>query len=297
MIWKITFVWCVAIWSFCIGKEVSYLIDTIEGQYPYDITIFTQSHNINTFEEQETIIIYQDHRFIDRIETFRDYPLYYLDFDGDGYQELIFKIFDGSRTFDWVIVKIMPKMKKPIVFEGMAELSHIFYINGKPILKTWESYGALYAAKNATVTVYADFNDTHFHLNKALQKKELMMLKIPKKAADIFFRENGFLGTHHPEALMESITYAMQAWYAGESEKAVTLLLRTLQTTDKATMFLFLEDLIDELSQSHYWNDIVHFNGWQSENYEIVGKTFVPHYKNLDKDDIARELFRQMFKK
>lgn len=297
MMWRVVFAWFVALWSLCMAEEAHYRIDTIEGKYPYGITIETKSTRVNTPDEHETIMIYQDGKLVDRIETFRVYPREILDLDRNGYKELIFDIFDGSRTFDRVIVTIKPHMPKPTVFKGMAESSRILHIDGKPRLQTWENYGALYSAERAVVTVYADFNGTHFHLNKSLQHRAFAILKIPQQTADIFLKENGFLGTHRTQALMEIIAYIVHAWYAGESEKAIALLHRRLHPSDNATMYLFLQELVDELSQSRFWNDIVAFNEWQEDDYEIVGEVLMHRYRNLDKDDIVRALFEQIVEK
>ncbi len=297
MMWRVAVVWFVALCSLCTAEGAQYRIDTIEGKYPYGITIETKSTRVNTSDEHETIMIYQDGKLVDRIETFRDYPLYSLDLDGDGYKELVFKIFDGSRTFDRVVVTIKPHMPKPTVFKGMAESSRILHIDGKPRLKTWENYGALYAAERADVTVYADFNGTHFHLNKSLQQRAFAKTKPPRQTADIFLKESGFLGTHRTQALMEIIAYTVHAWYAGESEKAIALLHQRLHPSDNATMYLFLQELVDELSQSRFWEDIVAFNGWQEDDYEIVGETLMHRYRNLDRDDIVRALFEQIVEK
>ena len=296
MIFKRVIIWCIATVSLCMAKGTPYSVDTIEGKYPYGIRIHAQSFNINIpDEEHETITIYQNRKLIDRIKTYRDDPLGYTDLDGDGYKEVVFNLFDGERGFDLVIATIKPKMQKPLVFKGVK--GDIVHIDGKPKLLTWESYGAIYSAEYAFVTIYADFNGTDLHLDKSLQKEELSKLQQPQQKADVFLQENGFLGTHSPKALIKIIAYAAQAWYAGESNQAIALLRRTVHPTDKATMYLFLQDFVEGLSWSRFWDDIREFNNWQEEDGEMVGGVIVLRYKNMDKDAITRVLFEQMYKK
>ena len=253
-------------------------IDTIEGRYPYDITIKTKSSNINTPDEHETIWIDQGHKHIDRIETFRAYPLYRADLDGDGFEELVFKIHDGGGRFDWVIVSLKPKVANTVVLKDFAELSRIERIDGKPKLITWESYGALYSADTADIEIVAAFDGKRFHLDRASMRKRFEHMEIPKKITLLDFNEEGYLHPHKPLVLIEAMRYALYGLYVGESARALEVLRETIHPVGRATLYLFLQELVDELSQSRFWDDIVAFNDWRDNHYEIVGERVIDHF-------------------
>lgn len=293
-------VWCLLTVQSCGAKELP-RIQSIEGSYRYGIRIednaTAPTPEKDFQDEHETISIYQKQRLINRIETFRSYPLYFADLDADGKKELIFKIFDGGDRFDWVVATIEPKMKPPAIFKNMAELSTLEEIGGKPRLITWECYGAIFSAQNACVKIVADYDGGKFHLDKEQMGKGFSLLKMPKTPAKIRLDDRGYLETDNSRPLMAIIAYVMQAFYAGESQKAIDLLRRSLRTEDRATTYLFIQELVDELSLSRFWKDIVSFNGWQSEDYDLINGTMLYHPKDWKKEEVVRHLFKMMMEK
>ena len=293
------------IWLICLvglsttiwAEEVS-RTETIAGDYPYGIRIeenWTEAKDGQS--EHDTITFYQNGKRIDRVDTFRAYPLYYTDLDGDGKKEVIFKIFDGRREFDWVIVKIAPNMPKPIRFENMAELSLLSKRDKKPVLESVEEgYGSIYSGQSAYAWVYADFDGTRFHLIRASQKKAFERLKKSYGDVSVFLDEEGFLETSDPREMTKIVTYAVHAWYAGENEKAMTLITRRVHPVDQATLYLFIQDLVQELSHSHYWNDIKIFNNWEENGYVVLEENDSDRDHTLEKGAIVRSLFIQALK-
>ena len=273
-------------------------IETIADDYPYGIHIQDDwTRPSRGRKEHETVSIFQKGKLVDRIETFRVYPLYRVDLNGDGYRELIFKTFDGGRRFDWVILTLKPKFSRPVVLKDIAESTRIEEIGGQPKLVTWESYGAQFAAESASVQVVANFDGKRFRLDRAAMRKRFESLKVPEGITLLDFNQEGFLDPHKPRALIETMRYMAYGFYAGESDRALDVLLKTIRPVGRATLYLFLQEFVEELWQSRFWADIAAFNGWRDNDYEIIGDKVVDHYKTWDRDKIARDLFKRVLKK
>lgn len=291
---KILFALIVCFTTFVSAGELP-RIGTIKGRYPYGIRIEDDgTRPTDRQKEHETITIYQGVKPIDRIETFRAYPLYRLDLNGDGYEELIFKTSDGGGRFDWVIVSLKPKIAKPVVLKDIAELSHIEVIGGEAKLITWESYGALFSADTADIEIVAAFDGKRFHLDRASMCKRFESLEIPKMITLLDFNEEGYLHPHKPLALIEAMRYALYGLYVGESSRALEVLRETIHPVDKATLYLSLQELVDELSQSRFWDDITAFNGWRDNDYAVIGEKVIDHFQSWSKEEIVRHLFQEM---
>ena len=273
-------------------------IETIEGDYPYGIHIQDGwTRPTREQKEHETVSIFQKGKPVDQIETFRVYPLYRVDLNSDGCQELIFKTFDGEGGFDWVILTLKPKISRPIVLKDIAESTRIEEIGDQTKLVTWESYGTQFAADCASVQIVTDFDGKRFRLDRAAMRSLFESLKVPDRITILDFNEEGFLDPHKPRALIETMRYMACGFYAGESDRALDVIAETIRSVGRATLYLFLQEFVEELSQSCFWADIAAFNGWRDNDYEIVGEKIVDHYETWDRDKIARDLFRRVPKK
>ncbi len=256
--------------------------------YPGGITL--QTHYAN---DENRYIIKQNKK------TIGEFSAYSIKVIAKNSKQIIFQAISKDREsgkMDFYV--ILPKLKK--AYFSKIELN-TFKMSRKDLdkdgSKEWiffdNHYDFLYGLCDAcspTVKVVADLQNGKLTLRPKLMQKYTKPNKKQLHSSKVRLDEFGHIeinSDYSPDVLMQ-ILFEI---YIGKSDKAARLIKKYFQFQNNAQLELFLQQLVDALQSSPFWDQIKVLNGWQWET-ACQGENCTPPVELYDKDDVVQKLFR-----
>ncbi len=207
----------------------------------------------------------------------RVFEIFYGDLDNNGEKERVYKV-EYGRTFVLYIDNNSSHLTIPLNDTEYVYIKDIDKDGIYEIISYDSSYAMLFGLCRACSPAVEFVS--HYHNGKLLLQPKL--IKIPSYAMHtipLILNRFGYLRIDErrgdTSAHAQVIETILAYFYKGEAQKALTLIKKYIPFASRSMKVLFLQDIIDAMSQSYFWDQIKELNNWDRyQNYEIVSELF-----------------------
>ena len=207
----------------------------------------------------------------------RVFELFTGDLNGDTKLERVYKV-EYGRTFVLHIDSNSSHLTIPLNDTEYVYIKDIDKDGIYEIISYDSSFSMLFGlcrACSPAVEFVSHYHNDRLQLQpKLIKTPTYAMHKVP-----LILDQFGFLCIDenvgdifaHAQVIEAIITY----FYKAEAQKALTLIKRYIPFASRSMRVLFLQKLIDTMSQSYFWEQIKELNSWDEySNSEIVSELF-----------------------